>query len=227
MFDGIARRYDLLNRLTSLGLDQRWRRHTVRALSLPPSARVLDLATGTADLALMLIDEHPDATVIGVDPSPRMLAIGREKARRRGLDERIDLREGIAEEIPLQDDAVDAVMIAFGIRNVPDRPRALREIARVTRPGGRAAILELTEPRGGWLGPLARFHVHRVVPALGAWLSQGGEYGYLRDSIEAFPAPGDFAAQMEGAGLRMIELRPMTLGACCLFVAEPRKAPLP
>ncbi len=187
MFDRIARRYDLLNRLSSLGFDRSWRRQAVEALDLEPGHRVLDLATGTADLALEILRQEPRAEVVGIDPSPRMLERARHKVDAAGLGGRVELRLGKAEELPLDDDSVDGTAIAFGIRNVPDRPRALSEMARVTRPGGRVVILELNEPRSGLLAPLARFHIHRVVPRLGAWLSGAGEYRYLEKSIADFP----------------------------------------
>ncbi len=222
MFDAIADRYDMLNRIISLGIDQRWRRACVDSLGLDPDGpgAVLDLATGTADLAIMTAERWPHATVIGTDPSEGMLGIGEGKVAR--FDGRIRLERGDAMEIALDDDAVDATTIAFGIRNVPDRPRALREMARVTRPGGRVAILELADPKPGPLGSLARIHVHHVVPAVGAFLSGKREYKYLARSIAAFPPPDEFCAQLEEAGLEVLEARPMTFGACVLFVATPR-----
>ena len=219
MFDAIAPRYDLLNRLISLGVDQRWRRLTVEALRLDGTARVLDLATGTADLALQVARVHTGVSVVGLDPSPKMLEVGRLKVARAGLADRISLVEGDAQALPFPDGTFDGVCMAFGIRNVPDRARALREVARVTRAGGRIAVLELSEPRGGVMGALARFHVHRVVPAVGALLSGAREYRYLERSIAAFPAPEEFVEVMRGAGLREAEARRLTFGVCCLFTA--------
>ncbi len=216
MFDGIAPRYDLLNRILSLGMDTRWRRLAVRALALPPASRVLDLATGTADVALEVARAHPDAIVHGIDPSRQMLARGRSKVATAGLAGRITLEVGVAEALPCPGASVDGVTIAFGIRNVPDRARALAEIARVLRPGRRVAILELTNPPGR----LARFHVHRIVPRLGALLSAGSPYGYLAHSIAAFPTAKEFAAALEQAGLRLVTMRSFALGATHLFVAE-------
>lgn len=226
MFDAIADRYDRLNRVLSLGIDRRWRARTIEALELGDRAStVLDLATGTADLAIGIARRHPHAQVIGVDPSARMLDVGRAKVDRGGLGDRIELRRGDAQALPLADDSVDATTIAFGIRNVPDRARALEEMARVTRPDGRVAILELSEPRSGLLGPLARFHVHRVVPVLGAWLSGAREYRYLARSIEAFPSSDRFAALMDEHGLEVLDVRPMTFGVCTLYVARPQRSP--
>ena len=143
MFDRIARRYDLLNRVLSFGNDQRWRRRAVRSLDLDPArpARVLDLATGTADLAILIARTHPAAKVIGVDPAERMLEEGRRKVEAAGLADRVELVPGDAETLPFPEAHFDAVTIAFGIRNVPDRLRGLREMARVTRPGGVAEQL--------------------------------------------------------------------------------------
>lgn len=222
MFDAIAPRYDLLNRLLSLGIDQRWRRELVRRLELPPVARVLDHATGTADLAILIARSCPGASVLGLDPSAEMLRIGRDKIKAAGLADRVELRRGDAERLDgLESGSFDGVSMAFGIRNVPDRPRALAELRRVTRPGGRVAILELSEPRGGLLGPLARWHVHTVVPWLGALLSGAREYRYLQRSIEAFPPPGEFAKLMEQAGLRVLAAQPLTFGVCHLYVGTP------
>jgi demethylmenaquinone methyltransferase/2-methoxy-6-polyprenyl-1,4-benzoquinol methylase len=222
MFDRIAHRYDLLNRLMSFGLDRWWRRQTVAALALGPGHRVLDLATGTADLALAVARRHDGVAVVGVDPSPRMLAIGRQKVERAGLGDRVTLGSGTAEALAFPDAAFDGVCMAFGIRNVPERDRALREITRVTRPGGRVAILELTEPRAGLLGGLARFYIHRVVPWLGALLSGAREYRYLEASIAAFPSPTAFTEMLTAAGLEPLRVVPLTFGACTLFVATPR-----
>ena len=225
MFDRIAGRYDLLNRLMSLGLDRGWRRRAVAALPRRPGARVLDLATGTADVALEVLRQNPDANVVGLDPSPKMLEIGAAKVAGKGLAERIELRPGRAEELPFADRSFDGVTIAFGIRNVPDRGAALREMARVTRTDGRVAILELSEPSAGLVAPLARLHVRWLVPRLGGWLSGDREYRYLQTSIADFPPPQEFARQMASRGLEVLRITPLALGACCLFVARPATRP--
>lgn len=221
MFDRIAERYDLLNRISSLGLDRSWRRKSVEALELAPGFRILDLATGTADMVVEVLRQEPNARVVGIDPSPAMLELGRSKLATAGLGERVELLTGDAEDLPLDDDSVDGVCIAFGIRNVPNRERALREMARVTRPGGRIVILELSEPRRGLLAPFARFHIHHVVPRLGSWLSGSKEYHYLEESIAAFPPPREFAEVMNRSGCDVLAVRPLTFGACCLFIARP------
>ena len=222
MFDGIAARYDLVNRVISLGIDQSWRRKTVRALELGASHRVLDLATGTADLAIQVARTEPSVSVVGLDPSSKMLEVGRVKVDRGQLAQRIELVQGDAQALPFENRSFNSVCIAFGIRNVPDRAQALREMARVTRTGGRIAILELSEPRSGLLGMMARFHIHTVVPYVGALLSGVKEYQYLQRSIAAFPPAEEFAALMRQSNLNVIGVHPLTFGVCHLYVAEPR-----
>lgn len=222
MFDEIARRYDLLNRLISLGVDQGWRRRTVSALRLPRVARVLDVATGTADLALLTAKMHPDCQVVGVDPSVKMMDVGRTKIARRGWQGRVELQLGDAQQLEFANDSFHGLTMAFGIRNVPDRQLALTEMARVTKPGGRVAILELSEPRSGPISALARFHMHRVVPWLGGLLSGSREYRYLPQSIASFPSPEAFTALMRQAGLTEVVAEPLTFGVCHLYVGVAR-----
>ncbi len=227
MFDRIAARYDLVNRVLSLGLDHGWRRRAVAALELGDRPRVVDVATGTADLAIAIARARPGATVVGIDTSREMLAVAAGKVARAGLasgSDRsggIELREGDAQSLPLASCEMDAATIAFGIRNVPDRALALRELARVVRPGGKIAILELGEPRTGLLGRAARFHTRHVVPRLGALLSGAREYRYLQSSVAAFPPVAEFAATMRANGLVVTATVPLAFGACTLYVATP------
>ena len=222
MFDAIAPRYDLLNRLLSLGIDQRWRRRLVQQLMLQGDALVLDHATGTADLALLIARSVPGVRVVGVDPSSEMLRVGSAKVEAAGLSARVTLQRGDAEDLSaFEPRSIDAVSMAFGIRNVPDRARALHEMARVKRAGGRIAILELSEPRGGLLGPVARWHVHSVVPWVGGLLSGAREYRYLQKSIAAFPPPEEFARTMRESGIRVVSVEPLTFGVCHLYVGTP------
>jgi len=236
MFDRIAPRYDTLNRLLSLGLDQRWRRRLVRELGLDTRKRqrgtwfgerprVLDVATGTGDLAIEIARSCPGATVIGIDPSPGMLAVAERKVAKRGVSNRVVLTVGDAQNLPQRNCEIDAATIAFGIRNVPDRALALRELARVVRPGGRIAVLELGEPQRGLLGAAARLHCHHIVPRLGAWFSGEREYRYLQKSVAAFPPPDEFAALMRASGLDVLRVIPLTFGVCTLFIATPAEEP--
>jgi demethylmenaquinone methyltransferase/2-methoxy-6-polyprenyl-1,4-benzoquinol methylase len=226
MFDRIAYRYDLLNRIISMGVDQRWRRKAVAALRCRLGGRYLDLATGTADLALQVAHLHPGATVDGVDPSENMLSFGRLKAVDRSLQGRVTLHVGDAQALDFPDDTFDGSIMGFGIRNVPDRARALREMARVVKPGGAVVILELNDPRDPGLIPsLARFHIHQVVPRLGGLVVGGAEYDYLQRSIAAFPSPDDFAQLMRDAGLTHVQTHPLTFGVATLFVGKAPATP--
>ncbi len=220
MFDTIAGRYDLLNRLMSLGRDRFWRRQTAKQLGAPQVA--LDLATGTGDLAIEVARFCPEARVVGVDPSVRMLEVGRRKTAQLGLASRIEYMQGDAQALPFSNQSFDAVSMGFGIRNVPNRPAALSEIARVARPGARVAVLELTEPSGNGFAVVARLHVHWVVPVMGAIISGSREYAYLSRSIAAFPAPDSFVRIAETAGLRLVEFFSFSFGACHLFVFTPK-----
>jgi len=225
MFDRIAARYDLLNKLISFGLDKRWRRKLVELLqhpvaAAPATAEILDVATGTADVALAVARAFPEARLTGLDPSAGMLEVGRQKVTAAGLDDRVTLVQGDAQQMPFDDDRFAAACISFGIRNVPDRARGLAEMARVVRPGGRVVILELGEPRGGIAAPFARLHVHAVVPMLGALLSGAEEYRYLRRSVAAFPPPEQFSAMMHDAGLRDVRVARMSFGAAHLFSGD-------
>jgi demethylmenaquinone methyltransferase/2-methoxy-6-polyprenyl-1,4-benzoquinol methylase len=225
MFDAIAQRYDLLNRVLSLGFDQQWRRRTAAALGDVGDAKILDLATGTGDLAIRVANMYPRCTVVGVDPSEQMLEVGRSKVDALGLSDRIGLLLGDAQSLPFADGSFAGVTMAFGIRNVPDRERAVAEVARVLRPGAVASILELSEPRSGLLGPLARWHVHRVVPWLGSVLSGAREYRYLQRSIAAFPPPERFVAMLESVGLRDAVATRLSFGACHLYTAQKGQTP--
>jgi len=217
MFDQIAQRYDMLNRLMSFGLDRRWRRALVQAMRPTDGGELLDVATGTADVAMALARAYPNTTIMGLDPSVGMLDVGRVKVHRKAIDDRVTLVEGDAQHMAFEDARFDSACIAFGIRNVPDRMAGLREMARVTKPGGSVVVLELGEPKGP-MAPFARFHVHYVVPRMGALLSGNAEYDYLQRSIAAFPPSDIFAQMMTDAGLHDVTVRPFAFGAANLYV---------
>lgn len=220
MFDAIAERYDFINRLMTFGIDQRWRRLAIDALEAPAGAKILDLATGTGDLAILAARRIEGCTVVGIDASVGMLAVGIGKVKAAGLIKRIDLRHGDACQLEVPDHFVDGVTMGFGIRNVQNRAKALREIARVLKPGARVVILEATEP-SGWLGLGAKFHMHVVVPRVGALLAKAPQYRYLQQSVAAFPVPKRFAEIMESSGLRVIEIRRLLFGVAHLWIAVP------
>ncbi len=224
MFDRVAQRYDLLNKCMSLGLDDGWRRRLVQKLDLRPQNSVLDVATGTADVALSIYRRHPTARITGLDPSHAMLAIGERKIAKAKAEKAVNLVAGDAQDLPFADSTFDAACISFGIRNVPDRLLGLQEMVRVVKPMRPVVVLELAEPEGGWLAPLARFHVHVVAPWLGALLSGAAEYRYLQRSIAAFPAPDTFARMMREAGLQEVNYKRLSFGALHLYWGRtPRK----
>lgn len=167
MFDGIARRYDLLNHLLSLGVDRGWRRRVVRAVRAERPRSVLDHGTGTADLAILLAKSCPGARVVGVDLSERMLAVGRVKVERESLSERIELVQGDAESAAYGREAFDAATVAFGVRNFEDIPGGLTGLVFRPQTGGKLFVLEFGMPRGRIFGTVYRFYFHRVLPRLG------------------------------------------------------------
>lgn len=217
MFDRIAPRYDLLNRLMSFGLDGFWRRQLVQSMSVRPGDAVLDVATGTADVALALAKRYPNITLTGLDPSAAMLRVAQRKVLAHKLADRIELVSGDAQALPFADNTFASACISFGIRNVPDRQRGLEQMLRVVKPGGRICVLELGEPEDGFLAPLVRWHVHRLVPALGAFLSGAAEYRYLQRSIAAFLPPQAFLTLCQAAGLVDCKHRRLSFGAVNLF----------
>jgi demethylmenaquinone methyltransferase/2-methoxy-6-polyprenyl-1,4-benzoquinol methylase len=220
MFDRIARRYDLLNRLLSAGTDVRWRRACVDLLEPARPARVVDLATGTADLLVEALGRDAGRRGVGVDLSEQMLRRGAAKLRRRGLDARARLIAGDVEALPLPSASFDAATIGFGIRNVGDPAAALAEVRRVLRPGGRLVVLEFSLPPG-WRGALYRRYFRGILPRIGALVSgDAAAYSYLPASVERFPAPEAFAALMERAGFTAVSWRLLTGGIACLHRGE-------
>jgi demethylmenaquinone methyltransferase/2-methoxy-6-polyprenyl-1,4-benzoquinol methylase len=220
MFDRIAPRYDLLNRVLSAGTDVRWRRRAVSFLELEPSSRVLDLCTGTADLLIEALGRDPGHTGLGVDLSHGMLRLGRGKLERDGLGGRGRLVGGDGERLPVDDGHFDGALVAFGIRNIGDPVAALREVRRALRPGGRFVVLEFTLPRG-ILGRLYRLYFTRVLPRVGGLVSgDASAYSYLPASVARFPTPEAFAGLMEEAGFVAVRWELLTGGIACLHRGE-------
>ncbi len=218
MFDAIAPRYDLLNRILSAGVDRRWRRQAVEMIASEQPRRVLDVATGTADLAIEVARRLPVERVVGVDIAESMLHIGRQKVAQLGLNERVVLRKGDAEKLPFSDAQFDAVLVAFGVRNFENLDRGLRESYRVLRPGGVLVVLEFSRPRVPVIRTLYRWYAHHVLPRIGAWLSRDeGAYRYLPASVEVFPDGPDFLQRMEKAGFRDLQWKPLTFGIASLY----------
>jgi len=224
MFDAIAKRYDMVNKVISLGSDVAWRRALVDALDITSEDNVLDLATGTADVAIMISRDASSrgANVTGLDPSANMLEIGREKVAAADLSKTVTLIQGDAQAIEYPSNTFDKVCISFGIRNIPDRLSALREMMRVAKPGARVAVLEFSDPPEGPLAPFARFFLTYILPRLGALFSGGAseEYMHLQRSIAAFPLPEEFTLNMKSVGLEIESWRCLHPGGVYLYVAQ-------
>lgn len=218
MFGEIAPRYDLLNRLLSGGVDRRWRRLAVRLATEKAPRRILDVATGTGDMALLLKQVRPDAEVVAADFTPEMLELARAKARRAGLA--VQFLEADALHLPFADASFDALTTAFGFRNFADYERGLAEFWRVLKPGGRAVILEFPPPPRGLLGRVYRFYFNGVLPWIGGVVSGKPEaYRYLPASVERFPEPERLAAMMRAAGFE-VSYRVLSAGIAAVHVGD-------
>lgn len=222
MFDRIARRYDLLNRLMSLGLDVRWRRLAIAALveRLPPEGErltILDIGCGTGDMSIGVARRRRDAEVVGLDHSEQMLGLGAEKVRRAGLSDRVVLRTGDAGALEFPPGSIDGMITAFCYRNLADRAGFLSEAVRVLRPGRPLVILELTRPASRPLRALHRAYNRLAVPLMGRLLSHGSAYQYLFRSIEDFPEPREVLGLMARAGLCGACWRPLNGGIVSIF----------
>jgi len=224
MFDAIAGNYDLLNRLLSAGIDQRWRKLAIRSLRLSGRERVLDLCTGTADLAIAALDASPGAArVVGVDFAGEMLRVGLQKSRTRGLTPRLTLVRGDAANIPAASGSVNAVTVAFGIRNVQNTQQACNEIFRVLAPGGRVAVLEFAIPTTPGVRAAYLWYFNQVLPRIGKLISKhNAAYGYLPASVGAFATPDEFVTILRQSGFVEIQAVPLTLGIVYLYTAQRR-----
>jgi len=222
MFDAIAPRYDLLNHLLSAGIDRRWRRKAIRALGLTGRERVLDLCTGTADLAIAAREAQPNADrVVGVDFAGAMLAIGAAKVSRAGLADRIALVRGDAMRIPLADASVDAVTMAFGIRNVEQPDVALRDVVRVLKPGGKLIVLEFAMPTTPLFRAVYLSYFRHILPRIGRAVSRhDAAYGYLPASVSAFATPEAFTNLLQNVGFASVSADPLTFGSVYLYTAR-------
>lgn len=220
MFDAIASRYDFLNHLLSAGIDRRWRRAAIRSLALTGRERVLDLCTGTADLAIAARAANPRAArVVGVDFAGAMLRVGQDKLLAGGLADRVTLVRGDAANVPIRDRSVDAVTIAFGIRNVERTEAACREMFRVLAPNGRLAVLEFAIPstpivRAGYL-----WYFNHVLPRIGRLVARHEAYGYLPASVGAFQTPAEFVHLLQQVGFSRVQAHPLTFGIVYLYTA--------
>lgn len=220
MFNSIAHRYDLLNRSLSLGIDQSWRKKAIRSLKEVNPKQILDVATGTADLAIEAMKLNPDQ-VTGVDISEQMLVVGREKIRKKQLDKRITLIHGDSEHLPFEDNKFDAITVSFGVRNFENLQAGLNEMYRVLKPGGKIAILEFSRPRRFPFRQLYHFYFKYILPTLGGLVSKSkSAYTYLPESVKHFPDGPDFVAYMHKAQFIHNKAQALSLGICTLYTGK-------
>ncbi|HUT12105.1 MAG TPA: bifunctional demethylmenaquinone methyltransferase/2-methoxy-6-polyprenyl-1,4-benzoquinol methylase UbiE [Thermoguttaceae bacterium] len=223
MFGQIARRYDVLNHLLSLGIDRSWRRRTVKLVPPEGDGPILDVCTGTGDLALAYWRAgRGKVPVVGADFCRPMLAIGNEKCRRAGAEDRLSLVEADARRLPFPDGLFQIVCVAFGLRNVSDTDAGLREMVRVCRVGGRVAVLEFSMPRAWPLGTVYGWYFRRILPRVGQALARNtqGAYNYLPTSVGQFPQQEALADRMRAAGLSRVRFHRFTFGIATLHVGE-------
>lgn len=221
MFDSIAPRYDFLNRLLSLGIDRRWRKYAVKQIKFEESGKVLDVATGTADVALQIAAATPSSvSITGIDFSEQMIELGRVKTNKSLFSGRITLLVAPCEAIPFEDNTFDAATIAFGIRNVVDRLAGLKEMHRVLKPGGRVVILEFSNPKSKLFKALYNFYFLRILPAIGGLFSQFSAYKYLPDSVLEFPTQEEFKKIMAAAGFSNSVHHDLTFGISTVYVGD-------
>jgi demethylmenaquinone methyltransferase/2-methoxy-6-polyprenyl-1,4-benzoquinol methylase len=221
MFDTIAPRYDFLNRLLSCGIDRRWRKFAVSQLKYSADGQILDVATGTGDVALTIAARTPATVkIVGIDFSPQMIQRGKEKIGASAFADRISLQVAPCEEIPFPDATFDSATIAFGIRNVVDRRHGLEEMGRVLKPGGRIVVLEFSNPRSKLFKSLYYFYFLRVLPIIGGLFSQFSAYKYLPDSVLDFPSQEDFCGIMSAAGFVNLAYHNLTGGIATVYVGD-------
>lgn len=219
MFDSIAGSYDFLNHFLSLGIDRFWRKKAIEILAETQPQQVLDVATGTADVAIQTAKNIPGAHITGVDIAPLMLEIGRKKIQREGLAGRIELRDGDAENLPFEDNIFDAVTVAYGVRNFEDLDAGLREIYRVLVKNGRLVVVEFSKPVIFPFKQLYLFYFKYILPFIGRWTSKDPRaYRYLYESVQAFPDGKDFISIMKKAGFEHNQCISLTLGICAIYI---------
>lgn len=221
MFDRIAGRYDVMNRLLSARIDLRWRKKAIRQLGRYAPQRILDVATGTADMALMTWRLLRPQQIVGIDISDGMLELGRKKIEKEGLADKITLFNGDAETINFPSATFDAVMVAFGVRNFENLQQGLAEMQRVLKPGGRLVVLEFSKPRARVFRGIYNLYMRVVAPQVARWFRQNKEaYQYLNESANAFPDRQQFTDLLKEAGYTDSRYESLTLGICCIYTAK-------
>jgi demethylmenaquinone methyltransferase/2-methoxy-6-polyprenyl-1,4-benzoquinol methylase len=221
MFDNIAPTYDKLNHILSLNIDRIWRRRVMRIVRRSQPKSIMDVATGTGDLAIAMAKRVEGAHILGVDLSEEMLQVARAKIKRLGLEERIEVSKGDAENLSfVASDSIDAATVAFGVRNFENLEGGLSEIYRTLKSGGKFVVLEFSIPRNRFIRWVYAQYSHRLLPRIGAMLSKDRKaYDYLPDSVEEFPAPERFAEILRGVGFKSVKTRSQSFGIAYIYEA--------
>ena len=221
MFDDIAFRYDFMNRFLSAGIDVKWRKKAIRQLVNSKPKKVLDVATGTADMAIMASAILQPEMITGIDISDGMLSIGRKKIQKLGLQDKIELLNGDSETINFDDDSFDAVTVAFGVRNFENLEKGLSEIRRVLKPGGSLVVLEFSKPKMSATKALYNLYMKFVTPNMGRLFSKNrNAYQYLDESIKQFPEGKNFTNILDNLGYKNTYSKPLSLGICSIYCGE-------
>lgn len=219
MFNNIAGKYDFLNHLLSMGIDKGWRKKAIKEIAKVQPKQILDVATGTGDLAIAAATLNPDK-ITGVDIAAQMLEVGKGKLKEKGLDQLIEMQVGDSEHLPFDASAFDAITCAYGVRNFEHLEAGLKEMNRVMRNGGRLAILEFSRPKAFPMKQLYSFYFKHILPAFGKVVSKHSRaYSYLHESAMAFPEGEDFCRILESCGFKETHARPLTFGITTLYTA--------
>jgi demethylmenaquinone methyltransferase/2-methoxy-6-polyprenyl-1,4-benzoquinol methylase len=218
MFDSIAFRYDFLNRFLSAGIDVSWRKKAIKQLQTLQPQHILDVATGTGDVAIMAYHQLHPQKITGIDISDGMLEHGRKKIEKLGLQQHIELLNGDSETINFPDNTFDAITVAFGVRNFENLDKGLNDMLRVLKPGGKLVVLEFSKPKTKGFKSFYNLYTNIVAPGLGKMFAQNKDaYQYLNDSIQKFPERESFIDVLKKQGYRDTYFKPLSLGICCIY----------
>jgi demethylmenaquinone methyltransferase/2-methoxy-6-polyprenyl-1,4-benzoquinol methylase len=221
MFNNISPKYDLLNRVLSLGIDKIWRKQALNLLKKDKPSYILDVATGTADLAIEAATRLKPTSIVGIDIAENMLQIGREKIAKKHLDNIVTLQKGDSEKINFKDNTFDAVIVSFGVRNFQNLELGLSEIYRVLKPGGNIMVLEFSKPQKAPFKQVYQFYFKNILPTIGKIISKDtAAYTYLPDSVNAFPDGKAFCTILEKVGFGIQHFKPFTFGVCTSYVGK-------
>ncbi|WP_295720911.1 bifunctional demethylmenaquinone methyltransferase/2-methoxy-6-polyprenyl-1,4-benzoquinol methylase UbiE [Mucilaginibacter sp.] len=218
MFNNISKTYDFLNHFMSLGIDIIWRKKAINELKKDQPKLILDVATGTGDFAFEALKALKPNKIIGVDISRGMLDIAEQKIQKRGLGDKFEVKLGDSEKLPFDDDAFDAVTVAYGVRNFENLEIGLADIQRVLKPGGKAVVLEFSKPKAFPVKQLYNFYFNYITPGIGKLFSKDSRaYSYLPESVAAFPDGKSFVALMDKVGFKNTKHRPLAFGICSIY----------